>query len=451
MSLTLLAWLATFLGLAALAFWRPVFGVALYMLTFFLCPPFWWWGDPIAGYRWNLYAGSILAAAVLMSGALKTAAESSKNQCYRRLGTLAVLMLVNVTIVHYGLALSPEASFNKFILFAKFVLLFFLMRSAVRTEYDFRIALLAIVLGATYIGYEVTINDRGSIEQNRLEGIGAPAASGANEHASLMVTLLPLTGALFIAGRRWERLLMCVSGPFIVNVVLLCNSRGAFLGAITSAVVFLSVTPREVRRSALKVIALGAIAVWALLGDERIIERFWTTFADRESRDASAQSRLDFAKAGLAMLRDYPLGAGGDAFKRVRGDKYLRSMGIAEESHAIHNGFINEACEWGLQGLILRIAFIATAIQALVATSRRYAQHPNEQFMAICGCAMLGGMAAFLVTCLFGDRLDNEWGYWMVALASSYAALYSRRYELTERRESTETNETEGQLVPVGA
>lgn len=428
MSLTLVIWLFLFVVLALLAFVRPAYGVGLYMLTFFLCPPFWWWGNPIEGYRWNLYSGVILLAAVVLSRAAGPSnAERVMSPLARRLCWIAFFILLNATVVHAALADSWEISSDKYILLAKFILLFFMIHLTVRTEVDLRIVLLAILLGAGYIGYEVTINDRGRIESNRLEGIGAPAASQANQFASLMVTLLPVTAVFFLAGRWWEKLAMLPIAPFIVNVILLCNSRGAFLAAITSAVAILILAPRPVRMKALKVVALGAFATWMLLGDARIVERFLTTFADDEERDASANTRIENAKAGLEMIKDYPLGAGGDGFKNAHGRKYQSALGYGDNAGSIHNGFLNEACEWGVQGLLLRMAFVLGTI-VLLWRNARLPCAAGQEFGHLLGAALLAGLTAFLVTCLFGDFLDSEWGYWITALGVAHSRfVFSRR------------------------
>lgn len=319
MSNMLAAWLCGFALLSVLSFFRPVWGVAVYMLTFFACPAFWWWGDPIEGYRWNLYGGVVLLAAVGLSRFLGSTVgdKTAQSQGIRRIKWFAGAILLNATFVHFMLAPNLVISSDSYFLLAKFVLLFFLISMAIQTPKDFRIVLFVIVLGAGYIGYEATINDRGKIEGSRLEGIGAPGASQANQCASLMVTILPIAGGLFLTERRWGKLLILVVTPLILNVILLCNSRGAFLGAIATGVVFLAAAPPQVRKRAFKLIALGIVAVWVLLGDPRIIERFYTTFASEEERDSSAAGRIVFAKAGLEMIADHPLGAGGDGFKEV--------------------------------------------------------------------------------------------------------------------------------------
>jgi len=425
MSLTLLIWLVLFAGLAFLAFKRPAYGVAVYMLTVFACPPFWWWGDPIETYRWNFYCGWILLAAVVISrmiGSQRLGQNDPPES--RRLRWLAVFMVLNATLVHVALADSWAISSEVYTYLLKFTLLFFLIAASVKDKTDYRIVLWSLLLGAAYIGYEVTVNDRGHIQGTRLEGVGMPNASTANALASLMVTLLPLCGSFFLVGKRWEKVMCLIAAPFIVNVLLLCNSRGAFLASIATAVVFLAAAPPGVRRKALKVVALGAVAVWLLLGDERIVERFATTFADAEERDSSAAGRLEYWKAGLEMITDYPAGAGGDGFHDVHGPKYIaRISGQTFEARSVHNGYINTACDWGLQGLLLKMAFMGTATLLLWRTAR-YCNATGDEFGALMSCGLLAGMIGFLITSLFGDYLDNEWAFWMPACAVAHARLF---------------------------
>jgi hypothetical protein len=64
--------------------------------------------------------------------------------------------------------------------------------------------MLAIALGAAYIGYEVTINDRGDFNGgSRFEGVGHRAPTLPNSLACLMLATLPLTGSLFVDS-RWS-------------------------------------------------------------------------------------------------------------------------------------------------------------------------------------------------------------------------------------------------------
>jgi len=426
MSLTLLIWLALLGALVVLSFKRPAYGVALYMLIFFAEPDLWWWGKVIGGYRWSLYGGIALLIAVLVSRLIGSSREPSRGgRAGRFLGWIAVAMLVNATIVHLLLAPSTTISSGPYWLLAKFVLLFFLISAAIRTREDLRTVLLSIVLGAGYIGYECTINDRGHMRQGRLEGVGAPGATGANQLASLMVTVLPITGAFFLAGKPWEKMLMLPIAPFILNVVILCDSRGAFLSLILSVVVLVFFAPPRVRKRVLMLVCLGGVATWMLLGDPRIVERFMTTFASKEHRDHSAQGRMDYWIAGLRMLGDHPIGTGGNGFKKVYGPRYIIAVnGEDFSARSIHEWYINEACEWGIQGLFLRLLFLMGGL-ALLWRITRLSETANDPFARLLGIVFIAGTAAFLVTCLFGDFLDAEWGYWMMTLAVAHARLVS--------------------------
>ena len=154
-----------------------------------------------------------------------------------------------------------------------------------------------------------------------------------------------------------------------------------------------------------------------MLGDGRIVERFLSTFAGSEVRDRSAQSRFDFSQAGLKMIADFPLGAGGNGFKKVHGLKYLQETGASDIPRAVHNGYINEACEWGIQGLLLRMLWFLLAAKLAFDYTRRARDNPNiDQFLLLTQCALLSGLAAYLVTYMFGDQNSSEWGYWIVAL-----------------------------------
>jgi O-antigen ligase len=317
------------------------------------------------------------------------------------------------------LAVSGEAYF----LLAKFILLFLLIVASVGTQKDLHILLVSLAMTASYIGYEVTINGRGDVNGGRLEGIGAPSASHSNELASLMVTVLPLIGALLFIGKTWEKIVAALCAGLVLNVILLCNSRGALMAMILAAIILAVCASREQRRRALTALGLGAVALYFLLGDPRILERFWTSFASAEERDQSSAERLVYWSAGMDLVKDRPFGSGGYGFKKVYGGSYLAKHGSMYDQRAVHNGFINEACEWGNQGLVLRLALLLSSSLVLrrALGGWRITNSSRDAFLGIC---LFAAMAGFLVTCIFGDRLDAEWGYWTAAIMVAYAHVY---------------------------
>jgi O-antigen ligase len=337
----------------------------------------------------------------------------------------AIGIAVNATLVHFLISSTPAISLNNYVELLKYVLLYFLITRAIQDRTDFRVVVLAMAVGAAYIGYEVTINERGDFTGSRLEGVGAPGADTSNSLASVLLLTLPVIGSLMVNGRFRDKVFAIMAAPFVLNVVLLCNSRGAFLGLIGAGAMFVALSRGAARKQALRAVALGGILLFLLLGDPEILQRFLTTFSGSEDRDRSAASRLEFWQAGLLMIADYPLGDGGGSFKFVHGGAYLaRVVGKDAPERSLHNGYLTEATEWGLQGLTLRLIFIGGAMLAAYRTIKRCYEEGRPQDSLVGNC-LIAAIVSFLTTSVFGSFISNEWSYWIVALLIGYCQTYA--------------------------
>ena len=168
------------------------------------------------------------------------------------------------------------------------------------------------------------------------------------------------------------------------------------------------------------------MALYLLLGDARILDRFTSTFIGSEARDNSASGRLVFWKAGLNMLSDYPLGAGGGVFKFGPGQRYLaRTSGDPDaDARSLHNGYLTEATDWGVQGLLLKLSLFVVALLAAYRTFEKCRrEHRIEE--ALLGLCIVTTAVGHLIHCFFGSFLDHEWSYWILALLARYADLYA--------------------------
>jgi O-antigen ligase len=408
--------------LVLLAVRRPAWAAAFYMQTFFAAPQLWWWGSDVPDLRYALWAGVIFLVSVLLHTTTRSAGDVGRR--FTVVHYAAIAMVVNAAIVHVLFAASPTFSLNQYVEMLKFTLLFFLLWSGIQNKGDLRIVLVAIALGAGYIGYEVTINDRGDFRGSRLEGVGAPGADSSNGLACLLLTVLPLIGALLADSKRREKLLVLVTAPLVLNVVLLCNSRGAFLGLLGAAVAFVAMARGATRKRAIRTLLIGGVALYFLLGDPEIFDRFKTTFVGDQERDRSAASRLEFWQAGLLMLGDHPLGAGGGGFKEAYGRNYIsRVIGGEAVDRSLHNGYLTEATDWGVQGLFLKLLFLGGAAVAAYKTSKSCRIRGDSEG-ALVGISIIVAAAGFAVTTMFGSFLNNEWAYWVAALLVRYSELY---------------------------
>jgi hypothetical protein len=422
MSLTTVTWILLFVGLSVLSLRRSIWGSCVYFLAFFAFPTMWWWAGPLRGQRWGLYSGLIFLASVALALGKPHATGLAKGKKLIWFMTVvAIAMFVNSTLVHFCLAPDRDVSSVGYTELAKFVLLYFLLVASVREPRDLGILLMTFALGTGYIGYEVWWNERGHFDQGRLEGVGAPGAFGSNHLANLCVSLLPLIGWYGLAAPWLQRIIAIVCTGLTLNVLLLCNSRGHFLGACGACAILPLVARGPARKRAILALILGAIALYMTLGDERIIARFKTAFAPAQQRDSSASSRLIFWQAGRRMIADHPFGAGGDGFKFGYGPQYLREFGEMKD-RSLHHGYYNEACEWGLQGLALRLLFLAGAVTAAMITISY--QRRRNPMIALFGACVISAITGFMISNFFTDRLTAEWCYWLVAVAVAYYRLY---------------------------
>jgi hypothetical protein len=421
MSLTAATWVALALALVVLSLRRPAYAVAFYVMTFFAAPQLWWWGDELPDLRYAVASGVMLLVAVLLSWPRSRALDGPRFTVVHK---AAIAIALNATFVHFVIASTPSVSVDNYIELLKFILLFFLMSRAMQDRTDMRVVIMSLAVGAAYLGYEVTINERGDFSGARLEGVGAPGADTANGLASVLLLTLPVVASLFVSGKIPHKITALVAAPLTLNVVLLCNSRGAFLGLIGAGLTFVFLARGAARKQAVKYLALGSVVLYLLLGDPDIFNRFMTTFSGSEERDRSAASRLEFWRAGLLMLSDYPLGDGGGSFKFVHGRRYLTQVvGDDAEMRSLHNGYITEATEWGVQGLILRLIFLGAALRAAYRTSNRcrLEGRPEDTLMGNC---LIAGAAGYLVQSVFGSFISSEWGYWIVAILLRYGEIY---------------------------
>lgn len=423
MSLTALVWLVCYLVLVALAFVRPAWGIALYLLTFYLAPQFWWWGDTLTslmGDRINLATALIFAMAVLVG----TLANYERLSAFElKLFFLLVLYAVNATLIHYANANNPERSLESMVMLWKQIGLLLLIVCSLRSRFDMQLFIAAVLLGSLYFGYEVVINDRGSFSGGRMEGIGAPGAGEANYLAGLMLFCIPLAGNWLFFGNWRQRVLSIVTLVLILEVVLRCNSRGAYLGLICGGIYLLMAASGRARRYAVYGVVLGAVAALSMARDEDIRSRFLSIFASAEHRDASAQSRLDYWSTGLRMIGDHPAGTGGQAaFKSSLGVKYLRTIGV-NTRRAVHNGYLDIAAAWGIQGFLLYLGAIGLTwweVRKGIVEAKRRGQHE----LAFFGACIQAVLVTQLVSALFISSLDGEWFFWWFGLAVGYRRIY---------------------------
>lgn len=417
MSKQLLLWLTIYFGGLALAVAHPIYPMVSYLLFYYAPPHFNWWGRNLPDLRYSLLASAfIVLAAVLKSGSLERM-KSVKNPALPWL----LLFGVNVCLVTTW-AFNKYRSWTWALAILKLIVLYILIPVAVRTPVHFDTFSAVHIGGATYWGYKAW--DNPERRAGRLKDVGGTDTQNENQAAAHLLTVLPFVAVYaFSVKRRWLQGLILVCGAFIVNVFILCNSRGATLGFLSMGAAAILLAGKGRRMKLIGIAAAGLVALLAL-ADHRFLERQQTT---TEAVDGSAQGRIRAWKAGLDFIADYPLGGGGRAF-HIMSPKYIPETveRHAGEERSVHNTFLQLGAEWGVQGIILWTGFLVLTVYQSWKVRQRAQGEPWYYYRLL---AVELGLIGTIVAGVFGQRLYGESVYWLCALVVSLKRMHATAHD----------------------
>jgi O-antigen ligase len=172
--------------------------------------------------------------------------------------------------------------------------------------------------------------------------------------AGLLLLFLCAALSLFLFWRNKERWLWGAAFVLAVFSLALTLTRSAWVG-FTVALVFILLLYRP-KSLILIPVALG---LFFLVSPRSMKERALSTFS---LRDPSNVYRLQYWKAGIKIIRDFPLlGTGPDTVDMVFQDPKYGLSALAKRNVHLHSNFIQIAAERGIPAVLAWTAFIAWA------------------------------------------------------------------------------------------
>lgn len=211
-----------------------------------------------------------------------------------------------------------------------------------------------------------------------------------NDMAALTFLPLGVAAGLLRDRHEWVRKGALASVAIIPFVILLTQSRGAFI----ALGVFASMTVLSNLKHVRTLLLIGLVAIGAvMLSPEGTFDRFGDfTSAVRggdvtQSEDqGSAEQRLDIWRVARSVIADSPIfGVGLGAYPNAHGRKALlsASRGSAGGMRDTHSTFLRVIAETGYPGFILFIVPFIISIVAAESNRRRWAQRYPDRTMNI--------------------------------------------------------------------
>ncbi len=394
----------------AMAIVNPIYGVITYMMVYQANPTVTWWGLPLTqiGMRFSLFAA--LATMLGLIFGRRRVPECHPALSLWEMGVIGLVLIAAFNMgIGIGIYSSTTYTFDKFWKVILFVLILTRMAS---TRHNLRLVIWTLVAGSFYLGYDAYTAPPTAFVQGRLDRIGGPDFSTTSGAAAHMVAMLPIIGAAFLTSRRWSsKAFAAVTGALMVNAIILCRTRSAFLGLAAGTIAAVLLVPKVKRYRIYILLVLGGVAAYSLT-DEHFLDRM-ATLTNRETlqKDAAAVSRKEIWQAAKEMLADYPLGVGPGNFTRKIGD-----YNPEHRWRATHNSVVACFTELGVQGGVLFLMILAGSARLLQKAKRLAPRtdHPGETL--ILSYALFVSFVTYVVTALGTQRLYCESFWWVLAL-----------------------------------
>lgn len=414
MSLTATIFLVCFVTGLGMAFFRhPIFGLYTYVAVFYLDAPNRWWGQGLPDLRWSLLTALVTALAML-----RLKPDPARKPWYRTFPAIFLIMYATWLWIQSPWALNPEPHREAAVIFTKYIIVYYMVYRLIDTPKLTADFLLAHVLGCMYLGL-VALGT--STAGGRLDGVGGPGIDDSNTLGMHVATAAVAGAMLIFALRDWRRYAALAAVPFILNVVVLTGSRGAFLALFMGGLTIFVLRPKENTRLFYALAVLGVLGFGAV-ASQTFWDRMQTLQAavgeSEDELDNSAAGRIAQVQAGIRMFGAHPLGAGHRGFV-VLSPIYLNPIYLDENgARASHNTFISTLSEQGFPGAILYSLFVLWVLKScIVARQRARARRPLlEVSLASAVCA---GLVVVIIGGLFADFLKVEVQVWLLALLSA--------------------------------
>lgn len=245
--------------------------------------------------------------------------------------------------------------------------------------------------------------------------------------AGLLVLFISMSLSLFVFSQEKKRHLWGLALPFALAALTLTQIRSSWIGLIGAAVIILFLyKPKTL------IFLPLTLALLFLISSQIIKDRVLSVF---DLKSEAHVERLSYIKAGLAIIKDYPLlGTGPDTVDLVFQDPKYGLSDDAKKNVHLHNNMIQIAAERGVPALAVWLAFMIWLLISLIKKIRN--KDPSLFPITIGAFAVLVAFfAAGQFEYNFGDSEITTLFLYMITLP--FAAAHIQKNDYGKRDKST--------------
>ncbi|MCC5827183.1 O-antigen ligase family protein [Alkalimonas sp.] len=441
-------------GLVAVLAYNGAAAFFLYQIVYMFNPENRWWSADIPSLRYSF----ITSLMMLLALAYKYKELSQISPWTRQpvFGWMLAFLLLHYIAFFYALDPATHSRFTDY--FWRLVVVMLVAYKLLNTEKLLNIAIWVYLLGAAYVGYYG--HSMGRDNRGRLSGIGMiDTSADSNLAAAALVPAVVLLLYYAWQGNWKTRALVFICSAFVVNVLVLLNSRGAFLGVLAGCSLFVffmlfSRIQKARQRMAAVAIVIAGLSGALYLTDESFWNRMNTLQADEYGqRGGDGRGRMHFWFGTFDMIKDYPLGMGVGGYTTVSAI-YLdpTKTNYTIERRVPHSTWFQVLGDFGWLGLFVFVGMLLSALR-MSHKAKKYMikQGRPEIYHKI--LALECGLIGFLAAATFIDRARAEILFWMILFLASASNVYYLQHQaktvtanaakaLGRRQDEAEASET---------
>jgi O-antigen ligase len=397
------------LGLVLSFSYEPIFALLSYLWIFYNDPTTSWWGRDLPDLRYSLFA-----AVVALLAAARLPAQPGMSWFNSGASKLLALFAIWIWLQLFW-AINVPIHMDGVVLCTKYLILSYVVFRLTGTEKNLELFLWAHVGGCFLLGLRAHSMNVGG----RLETVGAPGVDDSNLLAAHLVTGLVIAGFLFIGTRGWRKWLAFLALPYILNAIVLTQSRGGFLALIAAGLSAWYLAPKAHKRFVAVAGVLGVVLLM-MLSNQGFWERV-STIAGPEN-ETKNETRVQILGPQFRMFLDYPLGTG------YRGNvllspKYMPPELLSNSGvRAAHNTFVAALVDEGVPGALILIGLYGWGFLTLYRL-RKLDRRGLPARLGIYRAGIGGALSGCFVAGLFLNMLTTEVQIWLLSLLYSLTGL----------------------------
>ena len=300
----------------------------------------------------------------------------------------ALLIYAAITLTSALFSLDPISSFSD----SREILLFLvvpLVYRLARGRHAQTVATIVVSVGAASAVFGIV--QYGILEYDNLGQRPSGSMGHYMTYSGLLVLVIGLATARALFDTR-ERTWSVLVLPALIAALAVTLTRSNWVGA--GAAIGILFLLKDIR---LLVVVPVLAALVLVLAPPQITARAYSAF---DLQDPTVRDRFAMARAGVKIIKDYPLtGVGPDMVQEVYPD-YRDANAVQKENPHLHNVPLQIAAERGLPALTIWIGFLGLVARDLI---KRLRADKHHALSAAGLAAVVGMLAGGLFEYNFGD------------------------------------------------